>query len=246
MESWYLSPVFSGGLGRKQNKSECWRYWFTHPWFSPFQSHFHACDHFDKVVQRIYIVVFYLWTIGFLFLTPTISHMSFLTPSSSPELVNQDCKFSKCRHLLHFQNTFQYVGCVGRRWWKIRCAVTGPWHPVAIIPSFHYDWALQHHAWLLANAWSQLSASASSLPLSYLHCSIARHGVSNLSCTCTANAVQKEDQYQNTRAAFSVSYLAVKKLKIIKKVLKSMMKEVEVQEWGSLIPQMTLLSQTQS
>lgn len=60
------------------------------------------------------MVVLYLWIAASLFLTPTISCISLLTPNLSPELIAQDCKFSNYRHLLRFQNTFEYVGCVGR------------------------------------------------------------------------------------------------------------------------------------
>lgn len=59
-------------------------------------------------------MVLYLWTVASLFLVPTISCISLLTPNLSPELIAQDCKFSNYKHLFCFQNTFEYVGCVGR------------------------------------------------------------------------------------------------------------------------------------
>lgn len=106
--------MFFGRLGRKQTKDEYWRYWFTGPGLSLFQSHFRAYNHYYKAVQSIYVVVLDLWTAASLFLAPTISCISLLTPNLSPELIAQDCKFSNYKHLLRFQNTFEYVGCVGR------------------------------------------------------------------------------------------------------------------------------------
>lgn len=67
----------------------------------------------------MYVVVLYFWTVASLFLSPTISCILLLTPNLSPELVAQDCKFSNYKHLLGFQNTFDYVGCVGRVLQKI-------------------------------------------------------------------------------------------------------------------------------
>lgn len=124
-----------------------------------------------------------------------------------------------------------------------RWAVRGPWHPVAVIQSFCSAGALRHHVWLLENAWSQLSTTAP-LTLSHPHCGITSHGVNHWSCTCTVNAVHKRDRRQDTRAAFLICCLAVKELKVFLKVSKSLMKEVEIQELGSLILQAAFLSKT--
>lgn len=61
---------------------------------------------------------------------------------------------------------------------------------------------------------------------------------------CTVNAVHKRDRRQDTRAAFLICCLAVKELKVFLKVSKSLMKEVEIQELGSLILQAAFLSKT--
>lgn len=117
-----LLLVFFGGLGRKQNKDECWKCWFTHPELPAFPSHFNARGQLDKLVRRIYLVIYIIFLDGLFPLSPpTSSHRSFLTPNRFPEPLVQDCKLSKYKHFhfLHFQNIFQYIARVGRLWQKI-------------------------------------------------------------------------------------------------------------------------------